>query len=154
MALLAGFACLGIAIGALQPFAVRIVDHCAVRYGSGPDHAAKDAIMTRCAVLALGKQRQIRIAAWDIHECPEEKLLAFFWTVELHGENAGHIWWRQFGLWIDGDIADLVAEVAVDTFTCIAFQRQRNGVRCDHAPRALDCQTGMTTGPATVLIVG
>src|ERR1041385_9231932 len=110
--------------------------------------------MTRCAILALGQQRQICIAAEYINQGPEEKLLPIFRTVKAHGENAWHIWRGQFGLWINSDVADLMAKITGDALRGNSFQRYLECRLKKSLNRGLNCQAGLAPRPGTVLVIG
>ena len=120
VAILAGLARLRIAVRAIEPFAVGIVDQHAARHVPGPDDAAEDAVVARRAIGAFVEQRQFGVAPGDVVEGAEEELLPFCGPVEAIAQDAGHIGQRQLGLRIEIHVADLMAEIARDPFGRVA----------------------------------
>src|SRR5258707_6222540 len=104
--------------------------------------------------LAFGEQ--LYVTVWERHVVQSSKkdLFAVFnRTVQLQGHDAGHIGIRQVRLWINDDIANLVAELTAYAFGCLSVQVERDGGLSDNPVRLLDGQVGVAARPCAVLLV-
>ena len=154
MALLAGFAGFGIAVRAVQPLTVGVVNYRSAGHFSYPHDPPKDAVVAGCAEFTFGFQWQVAYPAVDIHQRTKEYLLPIFGTEQLHRKDPRHIRFGQVGVRVNDYITNLMAKIAGDSFCAISTQANWQRIFGNHPIRSLDRQAGMAARPAAVVLIG
>ncbi len=125
VAILAGLAGFGIAVGAVEPFAVGVVHFHAAHHLVVAHHAAKHAVVAGGAKGAFFLQRQVGDAPGDVVVGAKEKLLTLRRAIEFHRRDAGFIGIGQLGFRVQDHIADFMAKIARNAVGGLAGELQR-----------------------------